>query len=130
VAKVPDLRIRSFEFAVEVMRFCRTLDQTCYLLRRPIQQLVAAAGSVGANVEEAAAAQSRADFISKNHIALKEARETSYWLRLIARSEPAAGRHTGALEAELGEIIAMLIATINTARRNSGQPKSRRPILP
>ena len=48
-----------------------------------INQLLYAATSVGANLEEAVAGQSKADFIHKNAIALKEARETNYWLRLI-----------------------------------------------
>ena len=49
-------------------------------------QLLRAGTSVGANLEEAQAGQSRADFISKNAIALKEARETHYWLRLLVAS--------------------------------------------
>jgi four helix bundle protein len=52
-----------------------------------ISQLIAAATSVGANLEEAVAGQSRADFIHKNAISLKEARESNYWLRLIVATE-------------------------------------------
>jgi four helix bundle protein len=48
-----------------------------------VRQLIRSGTSVGANVEEAQAAQSRADFIHKIEIALKELRETRYWLRLL-----------------------------------------------
>src|SRR5437660_8143981 len=57
----------------ETFQRCRVLDN----------QLLDAGKSVGANLEEAKAGQSRADFIHKNSISLKEARETNYWLRLI-----------------------------------------------
>ena len=73
---------KSFQFALRVVRLCSYLQQEKreYVLSR---QLLRSGTSIGANVAEAKQAQSRADFTSKNSIALKEAVETDYWLRLL-----------------------------------------------
>ena len=87
-AKKPvDIRERAFEFAVRVVKLCKYLEKHSGASRNVISQLLDAATSVGANLEEAKAAQSTADFIHKNAIALKEARESNYWLRLILATE-------------------------------------------
>jgi four helix bundle protein len=83
-----DIRERSYLFARDVVAFCRVVSRGDRILRRLATQLVDAAGSVGANLEEAADGQSKPDFINKNCIALKECREAKYWLRLIGDSEP------------------------------------------
>jgi hypothetical protein len=70
-----DIRERAFLFACQVVSFCEAVARRGYIMRRLAGQLVDAAGSVGANLEEADAGQSKADFISKNSIALKECRE-------------------------------------------------------
>jgi len=71
---------KSYAFALEIVRICKLIrEQHEYDLA---SQLWRAGTSIGANVEEAQAAQSRADFKSKMSIAAKEARETHYWLRL------------------------------------------------
>lgn len=76
---------KSFEFAQEIIRLYRELqDQREYVLSR---QLLRSGTSIGANVEEATAAQSRNDFVAKMSIASKEARETRYWLRLLQESK-------------------------------------------
>ncbi|HCF29066.1 MAG TPA: four helix bundle protein [Cyanobacteria bacterium UBA11049] len=76
---------KSFEFALEIIRLYRELqDQREYVLSR---QLLRSGTSIGANVEEASAAQSRNDFVAKMSIASKEARETRYWLRLLQESK-------------------------------------------
>jgi four helix bundle protein len=117
--KSRDLKVRSFEFAVQVVSFSRAVRARDLALRGIADQLVAAAGSVGANLEEAAAGQSRADFIAKTCIALKEARESRYWLRVIAASCPSLGAEAELLTGESCELVAMLTAAINTARRNA-----------
>ncbi|RZK11641.1 MAG: four helix bundle protein [Hymenobacter sp.] len=73
---------KSYAFACRIVKACK------YLLSEPREfvlskQLVRSGASVGANVEEALAASSTADFVHKLDIAAKEARETSYWLRLL-----------------------------------------------
>ncbi len=80
-------------------------------------QLLKAGTSVGANVEEAQAGQSRADFVSKYAIALKEARETRYWLRLISEAELIDENAVGALIQESGELSRILGSITSRARR-------------
>lgn len=78
-----DIKERAFEFALRIVKLCQHLDKQPGVPRTLANQLLKAGTSVGANIEEAQAGQSRADFISKNAIALKEARECHYWLRLL-----------------------------------------------
>jgi four helix bundle protein len=118
MTKSRDLRVRSFEFAVDVVGAAQAFVRRDPVVRRLALQLVDAAGSVGANLEEAAEAQTKRDFIAKNFIALKEAREARFWLRLIGRSELALASRTNPLIAESTELIAMLVAAIRTARSN------------
>jgi four helix bundle protein len=81
-----DIQERTFCFALEIIRLCRQLGGNPGVGRILALQLLRSGTSVGANVEEAQAGQSRADFISKYAISLKEAREANYWLRLIAEA--------------------------------------------
>jgi four helix bundle protein len=75
---------RSFEFALEIIELYKFLvNRKEYVLSK---QILRSGTSIGANVQEAQAAQSRADFLSKMSIASKEARETKYWLRLLSQS--------------------------------------------
>ncbi|MGI9036320.1 MAG: four helix bundle protein [Pyrinomonadaceae bacterium] len=78
-----DIRKRTFDFAVSIVKLCQYLEKEKIVGKVLIQQLLRAGISIGANLEEGQAGQSTADFISKNAISLKEARETNYWLRLI-----------------------------------------------
>ena len=81
--KVFDIRERAFSFAVRIVKLCQFLENHTDVSKNLIRQLLNAGTSVGANLEEAQAGQSKPDFISKNAISLKEARESNYWLRLI-----------------------------------------------
>lgn len=78
------IKEKSFAFALDII----TLFQKLRLEREYIisKQLLKSGTSIGANIEEALAGQSKKDFIAKMAIASKEARETSYWLRLLAKS--------------------------------------------
>src|SRR2546421_5171708 len=78
ITQMKDIRERTFEFAVRIVRSCHGLDKKPGVGRNVSRQLLKSGTSVGANTEEAQAAQSKPDFISKNSIALKEARETHY----------------------------------------------------
>ena len=116
-----DIRERSFEFAVRVVRFCRSLEHGDGAGRTLGRQLLRAGTAIGANLEEAQAGQSRADFVSKTAIALKEAREADYWLRLISASAitPADGIADLKREAEeLGRIIGAIIVS---AKKEGGK---------
>ena len=112
--KAPDIRPRTFEFSVQVIELYKFLqfEKKEYVLGK---QLLRSGTSIGANVEEATAAQSMKDFIAKMSIALKEARETNYWLRLLKR--------TGFIKKdnlinESSEIMNILGAIIRTSRKN------------
>jgi len=74
---------RIFNFVVNVIKFCKSLNFTIEN-KIIINQLVKSATSIGANYEEAQGAISKADFRNKLKISLKEARETHYWLRIIS----------------------------------------------
>jgi four helix bundle protein len=76
---------KSFDFALTIIEFYQKLQsEREYVLSK---QLLRSGTSIGANVEEASAGQSRRDFLSKMSIASKEARESRYWLRLLAKSK-------------------------------------------
>jgi four helix bundle protein len=81
--KVDAIREKSFAFAVRIVKLCKYLEKNSDVAKSVINQLLAAGTSVGANLEEAVAGQTKADFVHKNSISLKEARESNYWLRLI-----------------------------------------------
>jgi four helix bundle protein len=85
--KIKDIRERAFAFAVRIVKLCQYLEKDTKVSRTLITQLLKAGTSVGAKLEEAQAGQSKPDFISKNAIALKEARESKYWLRLISATK-------------------------------------------
>jgi len=78
-----DICDRTFKFATRIVRFCNSLVKEGANCRVLSNQLLRSATSIGANLEEAVAGQSKAGFVSKCSIALKEARETKYWLRLL-----------------------------------------------
>jgi four helix bundle protein len=115
-----DIYERTFQFACRVLRMDRALARDRRVNRRVMNQLVAAAGSVGANLEEARAGQSKADFYAKLRISLKEARESHYWLRLLRESECIAQTRINPLVTEANEIIAIL--TTIAKKANPKQP--------
>jgi four helix bundle protein len=85
--ELKDIRERAFEFAVRIVKLCKYLEKNSSVSRTVINQLLDSGTSVGANLEEAKAGQSKADFIHKNAVSLKEAREANFWLRLILATE-------------------------------------------
>ena len=111
-----DLPKRTFEFVTRIVRLCQALDKQPGAPRTLASQLLRSGTSVGANVEEGQAAQSEADFISKYSIACKEARETHYWLRLMAATELVPAGRLSALENECNELIAILTTIIRKMR--------------
>ena len=82
------------------------------------KQLLRAGTSIGANVEEASAAQSRKDFAAKMAISSKEARETHYWLRLIRDSQLCINIDVVSLIQQCEELIRILTAIVKTAQKN------------
>lgn len=103
---------RTFDFSKEIIKLYINLkkDKAFELA----SQLFRCATSIGANVEEAQAAQSKRDFISKMSIAAKEARETRYWLRLLDETD-LTQKEVKHLLKEIEEIINILTKIIKTS---------------
>lgn len=126
VSKHRDIKERTFSFAVRILTLCRDLDRkrgTDQILAR---QLFRAGTSIGANVEEAQARQSKADFISKCNIALKKARETIYWLRLLRESGDSSNEACSSLLKEADEIARIIGSIIVNTRNHVSHGKVRR----
>jgi four helix bundle protein len=108
---------KSFAFAVDIVKTSRRLqlDQREWVLSK---QLIRSGTSIGANIEEAIAAQSKKDFLSKMSIALKEARETHYWIRLIDESGLANSPELTTLHKQCRELMNLLSSITLTTRHN------------
>ena len=122
-----DLPERTFEFARRIVKLCQMLDQTPGTSRTLANQLLRAGTSIGANVEAGQASQSRADFIAKYSIACKEARETHYWLRLLAAAEIVPAEKLKDLSNEANQLVAILIAIIKKCKANTGKKENVKP---
>ena len=109
--KLADL---SMDFAVKILNISDNI-QGHYSLKN---QLERSATSIGANIREAKYAHSKADFISKLQIALKECYETEYWLELIQKAEIFTQDIVKILLHDCGAIRRMLISSINTTKTN------------
>ncbi|HEX4125071.1 MAG TPA: four helix bundle protein [Tepidisphaeraceae bacterium] len=118
-----DITGRTFAFAARVVRLCRTIERSA-VNRALIGQLLRASTSIGANIEEAQSGQSRADFLSKVTIALKEAREAHYWLRLLVETEIVSRKRTAELLDESNQIICVLTAIVKSTKRPPTIPYS------
>ena len=112
-----DIVERTFEFAVRIIKLCGKLDERPGVGRVMMSQILRAGTSVPANVEEAQAAQSKADFISKMSIALKEAREVHMRLRLLAPANLLPEAQLQPLIQEGDEIKRVLGAIIVSTKR-------------
>ena len=102
--KPREITDRTFDLALEIVRLCRRLERQPDVCRTLSWQLLRSGTSIGANMEEAQAAQSRADFVSKCTVSLKEARETIYWLKLIRGLDPAKAGEFDPLIQEADEV--------------------------
>jgi four helix bundle protein len=111
-----DIQERAFAFACTVIEFCDAVSDPRPSTRHLVQQLFKAGTSIGANLEEAAAGQTKPDFIAKAFVSLKEAREARYWVRLIAASRQPLSDPLNPLLAECEQLIGILTAILRTAR--------------
>lgn len=113
------IKEKSYKFALEIIGLYKFLvKENEYVISK---QLLKSGTSIGANIEEALAGQSRADFLSKMSIASKEARETNYWLRLLRDSETIKKKHIENLLIESENLIRMLTSIVKTTSTNSEQ---------
>jgi len=109
------LIVKSKAFALEIIKVCNEIKRT---KKESVltNQLIRSGTSVGANIREAFYAHSRADFIARLQIALKECSESEYWLELLIES----GYYEDKSALEMcAELKRLLISSINTAKQNS-----------
>lgn len=113
---------KSFAFALRIVNLYKYLlsEHKEYVLSK---QVLRSGTSVGANIEEAKHAQSKADFIHKLSIAQKEASETNYWIRLLQKSEYLNEKLALSLINDCDEIQRMLAASIKTSKSNLEKEK-------
>ena len=109
--KLADL---SMDFAVNILKLTDNIKGHYSL----VNQLERSATSIGANIREAKYAHSKADFISKLQIALKECYETEYWLELVQKYEIFVDDVAKVLLHDCGAIRRMLISSINTTKNS------------
>ncbi len=111
------LKDKSYKFALRSVKLCRFLteDHREYILSK---QMLRSGTSIGANIVEAGQAQSRADFIHKLSISLKEAFETQYWLELLRDGEYLTGDQATSMLTDCSELQKILTASIKTAKEN------------
>jgi four helix bundle protein len=113
----PVLRQKSFDFAVRIVRLVQRLqkDDKEFVIST---QLLKSGTSPGALVREAEYAQSKLDFINKLSIGLKEANETEYWLSLLHATDYLDTQEFKSLHSDCGEVKAISIVSIKTAKSN------------
>ena len=111
------IQAKSYAFAVRTVRLYQHLsvEKKEYVLSK---QVLRCGTSIGANVEEAIGGQSRADFVSKMSIAYKEARETSYWLRLLKDTDYLTASQFDSIHADVEELC-RIIASIKKSTKSN-----------
>jgi four helix bundle protein len=114
-----DIKDRTFEFATRIVRLCRALDESPGVSKTLANQLLRSGTSVGAIVEEAHGSQSKPDFIAKMSIANKEARETNYWLRLLAAADVIPADQLTDLTDESNQLVAILTTIVKRSRESN-----------
>ena len=110
------VREKSFRFALRIVKLCNYLQKSKHesVMSR---QLLRCGTSIGANIAESEHAQSRADFLSKLNIALKEAAETDYWLRLLHEASYLSDTGFQSVFADCQEIERLLASIVKTTKK-------------
>ena len=110
---------KSFEFAIRVVKLYKYLceEKKEYVLSK---QLLRSGTSIGANINEAQAGQSKADFIAKMSISSKEARESKYWIELLIKTDylNIDDKHTKSLLNDIEEIVKLLTSIVKSSQGN------------
>ena len=108
----------SKSFAIDVINLCEKVRQ-CGKASAILDQLLRSGTSIGANIHEANYAASRADFINKLRIALKECYESDYWLDIFHETNMITDEEYKRMYAKCGRIRKMLISSVSTAQSNA-----------
>ena len=115
-----NIQERSLEYGVRAVKLFRFLQKSRDVAGITVaKQFLRSATSIGANLEEANAAETKADFIHKCSIAQKEARECLYWLRLMTKAEIVKPSRIDDLIVETNELVAVITAIARNARKRS-----------
>ena|ERR1035437_2403617 len=116
-----NLKRRTKKFGLGIIRLVESLpkDQTCHILGN---QLLRAGTSVGANYRATCRAKSSADFVSKLGTVEEEADESGFWLEMLVDAEKLEPAVAAPLIQEAGELTAIAVSSINTARKSGGRP--------
>jgi four helix bundle protein len=111
------LEDKSYKFAIRIVKLNRylTVEKREYTLSK---QLLRSGTAVGALVAEAQYAQSKADFINKLYIGLKEANESRYWLRLLNDCHYITDKMFKSMQSDIEELLRMLISSIKTTKES------------
>lgn len=110
------LRDKSYVFAIDIVKLSQRLvaEKKEFVLSK---QILKSGTAIGALIREAEFGQSRADFIGKMSISLKEANETEYWLLLLKDTDYISQIEFEKFQANYKELIAMLVSTIKTSKK-------------
>lgn len=111
------LKDKSYGFAIKIVELSRALqnEKREFVLSR---QILKSGTAIGALIREAEFAQSKADFINKMNIALKEANETDYWLNVLKDTDFIGLNEFDTLQSNCKELIAMLVSTVKTTKKS------------
>ena len=111
---------KSIEFAIRIVNCYKYLTKQKHETVMS-KQVLRSGTSIGANVHEAIYAQSKADFVNKMNISMKEAGETSYWLTILHRTEYIDTEMYNSIDSDLKEILRIIASTIKTSKSNEQQ---------
>jgi four helix bundle protein len=116
--KESPLKMKSYAFSIRIVRLCQYLNKTKqeYILSR---QLLRSGTAIAALIREAEFGQSKADFINKLSVALKEANETAYWLSLLKDTDYIKEDEFVSLKKDCDELIKILVVSIKTAKNRN-----------
>jgi four helix bundle protein len=111
------IKKKSFDFALKIVQTCQYLveDKKEFIMSR---QLLKSGTAIGALIREAEQAESKADFIHKMSIALKEANETDYWIDLLSQSKYLDEKRFNVITQNLNELLKLLTSIIKTSKGN------------
>lgn len=106
---------KSYAFAIRIIRLYKFLieDKKEFILSK---QLLRSGTAIGALIKEAEHAQSKADFLNKMNVALKEANETEYWLMLLKDTEFISTKEFDSIETDCAEILRLLISIVKSTK--------------
>ena len=122
------LHIKSYAFAVRITKMFLHFTGNDWRLMAIYKQVLRSGTSVSANVHESEFAQSPSDFVTKLHIALKEANETMNWLNLLHDTNYLSDKEFSSMATDCSKIIALLVSSIKTSKKNNQKQQTEKEI--